>query len=125
MKKILSKLFNNNATLLTCWILFIALHIYIFGGDDAEFGLMSSLLVLPSAVVVETLVSSKFIKRDKQYYYMPLIGFVWVLLLSLVGIINDDCVKTLKFIICAVSYVLWYPIIWINNDRLSKINKSI
>ena len=38
MKKILSKLFNNNATLLTCWILFIALHIYIFGGDDAEIG---------------------------------------------------------------------------------------
>ena len=62
--------------------------------------------------------------KDNAYYYFPFIAMVIMAIWSISELFSNDIradltIELLKRnFVMGLSYLLWYPIIFINNDRL-------
>ena len=109
MKRILLRMFSNNATIIVFGLLYMVVHVYIAG----NYGIVTGISCTAGGFIFASASVS-----PKRYYRMPIVSFVMLVILAAFEYKSYDYSLSLKCVMCAVSYVLWYPIIWINNDRL-------
>ena len=128
-----NKLFNSNLCIFIFTGVFFAIqkwindsYFYLQFTETKEIGLTFCVILSASVFTLGLLTGST--KRN-AYYYFPLIAMVIMFLWSLNELFSgatyssdisaEITISLIKRnIMMGISYLLWYPIIFINNDRL-------